>query len=246
MADDKRTVADQEFTRGEAAHTVLSLSQALLAPLDALLKAQVHSARSFLNFILQIGYPHRAATAAKESAGTAGSTAPGSPGGANPTEPDDGRPYRLDFSHDVPGGGRQTISIPTLALVPVAPLGVSGADFSFDFYVQEVAKHPQIQASEAAQTDAESESSKGSTHPTDRFTRPWFLVDRPLSLQGTFAPGTQGDGENVARTDEARFHIEVKVTTMPVPPALEKLLAGLTQVTTVEDERPVRPEQPMA
>ena len=36
----------------------ISLSQAILAPLDALFKAQVHAARSFLNLLLQIGYPH--------------------------------------------------------------------------------------------------------------------------------------------------------------------------------------------
>src|SRR4051812_22916894 len=42
-----------------AAETVLSLSQALLAPLDAILKAQLHASRSFLNFLLQIGYPHQ-------------------------------------------------------------------------------------------------------------------------------------------------------------------------------------------
>jgi hypothetical protein len=247
MPDDKREDADQNFVRGEAAHTVMSLSQALLAPLDALLKAQVHSARSFLNFILQIGYPHRLATGAAEGGAGAGAAGPrGAGGGANPAEPDDGRPYRLDFSHDVPGGGRQTISIPTLALVPVAPLGVSGADFSFDFYVKEIARHRQIQASEEAQTDAESERSKGAAQPTDRFTRPWFLVDRPLSLQGTFAPGPQGGGDAASRIDEARFHIDVKVTTMPVPPALEKLLAGLTQVTTVEDERPPTRDQPRA
>jgi hypothetical protein len=222
MANDKRQEADETFNRGEAAHTVMSLSQALLAPLDALLKAQVHSARSFLNFILQIGYPHQMATPAAGGAG-------GAP------EPDDGRPYRLDFSHDVPGVGLQTVSIPTLALVPIAPLGVSGADFSFDFYVKEIAKHRQIQKSEATLTNAESDQTQGAPQPTDRYTRPWFLVDRPLSLEGTFAPGPQDPGEGASRVDEARFHIEVKVTTMPVPPALEKLLAGLTQVTTVED-----------
>jgi Protein of unknown function (DUF2589) len=36
----------------------LKLSQAILAPIDAILKSQVHAARSFLNLVLQIGYPH--------------------------------------------------------------------------------------------------------------------------------------------------------------------------------------------
>src|SRR5262245_40389962 len=136
MADDKRKRADGNFDRGEAAHTVMSLSQALLAPLDALIKSQVHAARSFLNFILQIGYPHQPATTAAGGAGPGGSPQAGGGAGAGAPAPEDWLPYRLDFPHDLPGGGRQTISIPTLALVPVAPLGVSGADFSFEFYVQ--------------------------------------------------------------------------------------------------------------
>src|SRR5262245_24503897 len=220
----------------------MSLSQALLAPLDAILKAQVHRAGWFLNFALQIGYPHQPLP--PPAAG-----APGQPGPADGDGDGDGRPYRVDFVHDVPGGGRQKISIPALALVPVTPLGVSQADFSFDFFVQEIARHRQIQASEAAQTDIEKAQSAGSVAgPVDRNTRPWFLVDTPLSLQGTFAPApppAEGQDRAGSRVDEARFHIDVKVASMPVPPALEKLLAGLTQVTTVEDKPPKR-DQPSA
>src|SRR5690242_11056455 len=37
----------------------LSLSAALLAPLNSIFEAQVQSARAFLNFILQMGFRHR-------------------------------------------------------------------------------------------------------------------------------------------------------------------------------------------
>lgn len=38
---------------------ILTLSEALLAPLESIFKAQVHAARSFLSFILQMGFRHK-------------------------------------------------------------------------------------------------------------------------------------------------------------------------------------------
>lgn len=45
-----------------AEDTKLSLSAALLTPLNSLFEAQIHSARSFVSFILQMGFPHQAST----------------------------------------------------------------------------------------------------------------------------------------------------------------------------------------
>ncbi len=42
-----------------ASNTDLSLSAAMLAPLNAIFEAQVHAARSFLSFILQMGFRHK-------------------------------------------------------------------------------------------------------------------------------------------------------------------------------------------
>ncbi len=36
----------------------ISLSAALLAPINSIFEAQIHSARAFLNFILQMGFRH--------------------------------------------------------------------------------------------------------------------------------------------------------------------------------------------
>jgi hypothetical protein len=243
--DPNRKEANREFTEGAAAHTVVSLSQALLAPLDAILKAQVHAARSFLNFVLQIGYPHQPVTGTPPGPPPGAGTRP-SPGGTAEqraaSAPKDGAPYTMDFFHDLPGGGRQKVSVPALALVPITPLGVSGADFTFDFYIRELARNPQIQASEEKMTNLESSQSSGTAEKVDRFTRPWFLVDTPVSVKGTFAPSS-GAGDERAQADEARVSIQVKVSTMPVPAALEKLLAGLTQVSTME-YTPPPPTQP--
>ncbi len=42
-----------------ASYSHLNLSEALLAPLNAIFEAQVHAARSFLSFILQMGFRHK-------------------------------------------------------------------------------------------------------------------------------------------------------------------------------------------
>src|SRR5690606_12458636 len=38
---------------------IVTLSEAFLAPLESIFKAQVHAARSFLSFILQMGFRHK-------------------------------------------------------------------------------------------------------------------------------------------------------------------------------------------
>src|SRR3569832_2523667 len=58
MAEEKKDKV-QDFEEGPAAQAMVSLSQALLAPLDSIFKAQIHAARSFLNLLLQLGYGHR-------------------------------------------------------------------------------------------------------------------------------------------------------------------------------------------
>ena len=247
--DDKRQEANRNFDRGEAANTVLSLSQALLAPLDAILKAQVHAARSFLNFILQIGFPPRSPASPPAPGGPEGGGQGGENGGEPPVaaQRDQDRPHQVQFCFDSPGGGRHRISIPALALVPVAPLGVSGAKFQFDFFIREIARHRQIQASRKSEVEADKARSPDDPDlKVDRNTRPWFLVDTPLSLQGTFAPSA-GKGEEAARATEARFHVDVTIAALPMPAALEKMLAGLSQAaTTIDDPPPPRNDRPAA
>ncbi len=177
--------ADCTFDKGPASETVLSLSQALLAPLDAILKAQVHAARSFLSFLLQIGYPHRPAPAAQGAAPPAGGSAqPGASSATPAPEGDEGVPYQMDFYHDAPNLGRQKISIPTLALVPLNPLGVKEAEFQFDFYVRQISRHNQMMAADKAALEKEKVATEeASTGPMDRQTRPAWLRRAPAWLR---------------------------------------------------------------
>jgi hypothetical protein len=236
--------ADRNFTEAPAADTVLSLSQAILAPVDALLKVQVHAARSFLNFLLQIGYRHKP----KLPADTTGrSPAEGDAAGDGDADKDEGKegiPYQMDFYRSTGKGKREKISVPTLALVPVSALGVTSSEFSFAFHVREIAKHRQIRAQESEKTELERQTSTESAKRApagvdpsaeviDRNTRPWFLVDTPLSVQGSFAPAAGSKGESAS---EARFEIKVCVGTLPMPAALDKLLTSLSQSSTVDGD----------
>lgn len=203
---------------GKANETMISLSQVLLAPLDALFKAQVHAARSFLNFILQLSYDHKDER----------------PGGPAPAHPD--RIYSVDFVHEVPapparagepsrGTIMQKVSVPALSLVPLRPLTVEEAEFNLAMEVTWIAPHRQTRQNErqAAVKDAKASGED----------RPWYLVDDPISLRGHVAPdrgGEQVQGENPV------IKINVKVSPTPLPSGLEKLLATLTQSASVSNE----------
>jgi hypothetical protein len=204
---------------GEAAASAsLSLSQALLGPLDALFKAQVHAARSFLNYLLQLGYPPH-----EERGGKKTPVPPAAPSAGAAADPD--RLYQMSFSYDV-DGHTQTVSVPVLSLVPVSPLGITSAEFEFDFFVRSIAKHKQFR------------KSIRSEEPGDPG---WYLVDEPKSLRGTFAPAS-GPGPDAAGGkpsgapaggQESRIRIKVNVGALPPPASLEKLLATLGQLTRV-------------
>ncbi|HVE87653.1 MAG TPA: DUF2589 domain-containing protein [Myxococcales bacterium] len=187
-----------------AAEELISLSQAVLAPLDAILKAQLHAGRSFLNMLLQLGYPHQPDSPAQQP-------------------PRDGKPYTLDFVQETVVNGaprRQRISLPALALVPVSPLAVESARFSFDMAVRDVAPHRQLKVSEAGEASA---------------PRPWFLVHEPVSVRGTLAPSAPAEQREGGPEADASIHIELKVASTKVPAGLDRLLTTLTQIATVED-----------
>jgi hypothetical protein len=241
MADDPKTPGAPEAPGGgenpfaigggvPAAQAALSLSQAVLAPLDAVLKAQIHAARSFLNLVLQLGFPHAEVD---------------EKGHPLPEQlANDGKPYALEFYSDVHVDGRsrrQKVTVPALALVPVAPLAVQSAEFKFDLSVVEVHRHRQIQRSESGKTDSERERTAGKAGTTfDETSRPWFLVPDPVSIRGVIAPPEAGEGEATSdRSRRSTVQIAVKVGAMDTPAALTRLLTALSQTTHVEtDEGP--------
>lgn len=111
---------------GPASETVVSLSQVVLAPLDAIFKSQVHAARSFLSFILQLAHkPTRE---------------------GEPQQPMFHETFSYDYN-DETGRKTQTLHIPTLALVPIKPLAVQEASFKLAMTVSYIGQHRQERAS---------------------------------------------------------------------------------------------------
>lgn len=240
-AESSRTT---RFVPGPAADAVISLSQAILAPLDAIAKAQVHAARSFLNFVLQIGYPH----------------VPVGPDGKRLTGPNDTmycEPFKLDHaSVDEEGNVTHqsvTLAIPTLALVPVRPLCIESAKFDIELVVKELTHHKQIQRSEAEALLKEQKQRPYSGKETPpESDRPWYLVSEPVSVRGTL---TDPGGADSASEKMASIKVHVELKCAPTPAGLSKLLTAMTQVSGLtgkhqskdnSQEEPAPPARPAA
>ena len=203
-------MADEMNEKNEmqpANEKIVSLSQVLLAPLDAIFKAQVHGARSFLNLVLQIGTPHAAITRDAE-----GNMTP------NKEEEENNRLFQQDFYFKVQtadGEVEQHLSVPSLALVPLVPLAIEDAQFDFDYTVSHIAEHEQLQ--ETRKDDG-----------TEK--RPWYLVNEPVSLRGVLAPQSKDKSSNA---EETKIKISIKLGKQLMPSGLDKLLTTVNQIASL-------------
>lgn len=219
------------FVPGPAASSSISLSQAILAPLDAIAKAQVHAARSFLNFVLQIGYPHRPHSPSVPSVNDL------------PASSESMYTQRFQFEQTVQGDDGKPvqrhveISVPTLALVPLQPLSVDSAHYDVELVVSGLERHNQIQVSEAESLEQE-QSAKGPDGkpiPTQLKPRPWYLVPEPVSVRGTLTdPGGGASGQQ----KQASIKVHVEVKSVQVPAGLSKLIGAMTQLAGLSDGSP--------
>ncbi len=202
-----------------AAQSEISLSQAILAPLNSLFKAQIHAGRSYLSYLLQMGYPHvninKDGIVDEES--------------LKKTDSLYSQKFRFDRNTD---GKKETfeICIPTLALIPVSPLAIDEADFEFDFSVNKVDRHQQIQESE--------EESLKKDEKYDKFNRPWYLVKDPVSFKGGLAPESKAEAES---SSSSTIKVKVKVSKQSLPSGLDKLLTTLNQISEI---RPIEKTNP--
>lgn len=194
----------------------LTLEQALLAPLDSILKAQLHSARSFLNMLLQLGYPHDSRSDNPDKAAGAGDDHPG------PSEP-----YHMEFAFRDEDDEKQVLKVPALSLVPIAPLAVDSASFELEMAAEQVVERTQLRSSEKSHLgDHEAKFN-------DR-KRPWFLVDNPVDIRGEIIAPTQTDQASKKQTQSA-IKINIQVKSVPMPAGLSKLLTTLTNISEVEE-----------
>lgn len=201
---------------GVPASGKMTLEQALLAPLDSILKAQLHSARSFLNMLLQLGYPHAPRSGEKKEGNQEETSDP------NAQSPDE--PYHLEFSLKDDDGQPQLLRVPALALVPISPLAVDSANFELEMSATEINKKSQIRSSE--RNKADSEKDQGFDHSR----RPWFLVDEPLDIRGEITKRQSADSSS----QEKSIKINIQVKSIPMPAGLEKLLSTLTNMSELK------------
>ncbi|MHA4809699.1 DUF2589 domain-containing protein [Flavitalea flava] len=204
------------FTPGKASDSVISLSQAILSPLDALFKAQIHAARSFLNLILQIGYPNIRIN--KETM---------LPLQEDLQDENRNKPFYIPFNHIVSdnngNSAKYDISIPALALIPFNSLAIDSGEFKFGMNISYIDNHQQVQDSRIADGD----------DPDGK--RPWFLVKDPISMKGNI---TSSAGAKTGSSQETTIDIVIKVSKSPLPAALDNLLTHLTQQTLINTSPP--------
>jgi len=190
----------------------ISLSEAILAPLISIFKAQIHSARAFLSYLLQISTPHLEVN----------------PDG---TIKDDAQQkkaniYTQDFRFEKEINGQKQIveiKIPTLSLVPIMPLGIEEGEFEFYFHIEDYHLHRQMQKSEE-------DSLKKDAY--DRYNRPWYLVDRPINFTGNVNPTSSES----STSKESIMKIRIKLAKQPIPAGLDKLLVTFNQMTDISTE----------
>lgn len=193
-----------------AAQSEMSLSQAILAPLNSLFKAQIHAGRSYLSYLLQMGYPHVNVNQDGQIDELA-------------LKNNQDSLYTQKFRFDRDKEGKKEsfeVSIPTLALIPVSPLAIDSAEFEFEFRVSSIDKHQQTQ-------DSEAESTKKDKN-FDQFNRPWYLVKDPVSLRGGLSPDTSSQVES-----SNTVKVKIKVSKQPLPAGLDKLLTTLNQISDI-------------
>ncbi len=234
---EKTSDKEKKDEQGETNQT-LTLSAALLAPLNSIFEAQVHSSRAFLNFLLQMGFRHRYSDAEvkkleenkEENKATLDSIdferkkketidqllAKKKRGEAlSPDELVELRQLQLEYGDLY----QQCISY-------VDPLGTDR-----QIFIPNLALLPMKPLSiESATFNFElrvSDNSKdfkqmGTISGFEDSKRPWFLI-QPKSVRGEFASSKEsGTDKNIK--------IEVKVGTTEMPYGLHKLLSSLTDL----------------
>lgn len=233
MENEKNPEKEKELTDNDA----ISLSAALLAPLNAIFEAQVHSARSFLNFIFQMGFRHKYLDDEKKElesnreknkaildeidAEKKGKdrieelTRQKQVKPLSPEELDELWTLRLKwndlilqkFDYFDPNGNVSSAYIPNLTLLPVKPLAVDNANFKFELNVM---------------NSSESFDQMGTVKGASK-DRPWFLI-KPKKVCVEYSTG---------RSDERNIKIEINVKSAEMPYGLDKLLTSLTQQVNI-------------
>lgn len=196
----------------------LTLSQAVLAPINSILQAQVHASRSFLNLVLQMGFGHKDI----DDNGNATRTADAK---ENDTL------YQLEFIQEKSVDGKlkkYKVSLPYLAALPLNALVIEEAEVQFSMTLDSKYKK-QRQFSKAGKKAIPSD---GANYNDEK--RPWHLVDNPVDLVGVI-----GDKSS----NGAKIDIRMKVGKGEVPAELSKFIAATSDFSVATDITPDEKEE---
>lgn len=220
----------------------------MLAPLNAIFEAQVHAARSFLSFILQMGFRHKYSKdeieklkkdesankdilnsiAEEEADRQRINELKLMQNGGNITEEQLHELkylvnkwddlYSQDFNYIDDQGKENLVTIPNLALIPVKPLSIDTASFKFEMAVNN--------------TYEKYDTIRSSTKAD--YERPWFLI-KPKRLTGTIVPKNEAGSQ-------AAISIEISIKSSEMPYGLSKLLTTMTESSRIlpKDFHPVK------
>lgn len=231
----------------QANASAISLSQAILAPLDAIFKAQIHAGRSYINMLWQMAYPHipvddkghqikfkrsfveEEKYVFERDDGTFFTLSEGGmPEAKEGFVADEGKeidlrsPYQFPLNFKVEKDNKQQeyiMQVPAIAMIPTSPLGIEEASIKFSMSIENVTDHKQLQRAESRNHVSQSNTSGGS--------RPWYLVEEPKSINGYI---------NTKDATNSSIDIEIKLAKSPIPAALEKSLTVLTQSISVTEK----------
>lgn len=211
-------------SKEQGAEEQMSLSSALLAPINSIFEAQIHAGRAFLNFILQMGFKdkehpeeHEELTKLKQRKETE-DLSEEEVKRLKALHAEHGEMYYQFFDFIDDTGNASRVSVPNLALLPVKPLAITEASFSYQFAVESQSKKYRQMGTEKSHFNPEG----------DEPSRPWYLVSDPRSLRGSFCEQTENSN---ARS----IKVNIKVGSADLPYGLEKLMVHLTNSIDVVD-----------
>ncbi|MGD9976374.1 MAG: DUF2589 domain-containing protein [Bacteroidales bacterium] len=211
----------------------ISLSAALLAPLNGIFEAQIHAARAFLNFILQMGFRHK--YSAKEVEILKQNPEQNAP---IIKEIDDERSAKerimvLEDKKQSEGGLSKAEAEELWSLkMKWDDLYFQKFDFldstgkSSSVFIPNLALLPikplavdnaKFKFNLSVTSSSKEYNQMGTVNGADK-KRPWYLID-PKSVRGEFAKG---------ESSEKTIQIEVSVSATEMPYGLDKLLTSLT------------------
>jgi len=119
--------------------------------------------------------------------------------------------HQQSFEFVDDSGNEFMVSVPNLALLPIKPLAINEAEFSYEFQV-------------------ETEKTEKWTQGGQEGDRPWYLIKEPKSIRGNFATSKEDSSKSTIK-------VSMKIGATEMPYGLEKLMVHLTNsIETIDKE----------